>query len=104
MVVYWVLLSTLEEIQQQAVLQEQLCFEAHLLETQISEQKKHNQLMVEHMAELNQQRHDLRHQLAAIRGMAGDTNPQLNKYIDDLLDTIPAAPQRRTVKTKLLTP
>ena len=25
--------------------------------------------------------------------MAGDTNPQLSKYIDDLLDTIPAAPQ-----------
>ena len=25
--------------------------------------------------------------------MAGDANPQLNKYIDNLLDTIPAAPQ-----------
>lgn len=45
------------------------------------------------MAELRRQRHDLRHQLTAIRGLAGDTNPQLSKYIDDLLDTIPAAPQ-----------
>lgn len=92
-VVYWVLLSALEGIQKQAVLQEQLRFESHLLETQISEQKRHNQLMVEHMAELKQQRHDLRHQLTAIRGLAGDGNPQLRRYIDDLLDTIPAAPQ-----------
>ena len=92
-VVYWVLLSALEGIQKQAVLQEQLRFESHLLETQIAEQKKHSQLMVEHMAELKQQRHDLRHQLTAIRGLAGDTNPQLSKYINDLLDTIPAAPQ-----------
>lgn len=37
--VYWVLLSALEGIQQQAALQEQLRFEAHLLETQITEQK-----------------------------------------------------------------
>lgn len=92
-VVYWVLLSALEGIQKQAVLQEQLRFESHLLETQISEQKRHNQLMVEHMAELKQQRHDLRHQLTAIRGLAGDGNPQLRRYIDDLLDTIPIAPQ-----------
>jgi len=92
-VVYWVLLSALEGIQQQAVLQEQLRFEAHLLETQISEQKKHNQLVVEHMTELKQQRHDLRHQLTAIRGLAKEDNTPLIEYLNNLLDTIPAVPQ-----------
>ena len=92
-VVYWVLLSALEGIQQQAVLQEQPRFEAHLLETQISEQKKHNQLVVEHMTELKQQRHDLRHQLTAIRGLAKEDNTPLIEYLNNLLDTIPAVPQ-----------
>ena len=91
--IYYVLLQSLEGLEQQAALGQQLIFESRLMETQIAEQKKHSQLMVEHMAELRRQRHDLRHQLTAIRGLAGDTNPQLSKYIDDLLDTIPAAPQ-----------
>ena len=92
-VVYWVLLNALEGIQQQALLQEQLRFEAHLLETQISEQKKHNQLVVEHMAEIRQQRHDLRHQLTAIRGLAKEDNAPLMDYLDNLLNAIPAVPQ-----------
>ena len=91
--IYYVLLQSLEGLEQQAALGQQLIFESRLMETQIAEQKKHSQLMVEHMAELRRQRHDLRHQLTAIRGLAGDTNPQLSKYINDLLDTIPAAPQ-----------
>lgn len=91
--IYYVLLQSLEGLEQQAALRQQLIFESRLMETQIAEQKKHSQLMVEHMAELRRQRHDLRHQLTAIRGLAGDANPQLNKYIDNLLDTIPAAPQ-----------
>ena len=91
--IYYVLLQSLEGLEQQATLRQRLIFESRLMETQIAEQKKHSQLMVEHMAELRRQRHDLRHQLTAIRGLAGDTNPQLSKYIDDLLDTIPAAPQ-----------
>lgn len=91
--IYYVLLQSLEGLEQQAALGQQLIFESRLMETQIAEQKKHSQLMVEHMAELRRQRHDLRHQLTAIRGLAGDTNPQLSKYIDNLLDTIPAAPQ-----------
>lgn len=91
--IYYVLLQSLEGLEQQAALRQRLIFESRLMETQIAEQKKHSQLMVEHMAELRRQRHDLRHQLTAIRGLAGDANPQLNKYIDNLLDTIPAAPQ-----------
>ena len=91
-VVYWVLLSALDGIQKQAVLQEQLNLEAHLLEAQISEQKKYNQLMVEHVAELRRQRHDLRHQLTVIRDLAGPDNLPLREYLDGLLDDIPAAP------------
>ena len=91
-VVYWVLLSALDGIQKQAVLQEQLNLEAHLLEAQISEQKKYNQLMVEHVAELRRQRHDLRHQLTAIRDLAGPDDSPLREYLDGLLDDIPAAP------------
>lgn len=91
--VYWVLVNALEGIQKQAVLQEQLNFETHLLEVQISEQKKYNQLMVEHTEQLRRQRHDLRHQLAVIRGLVSEDNPQLTAYLDDLIQNIPAAPQ-----------
>lgn len=42
---------------------------------------------------LRQQRHDLRHQLTAIRGLAGEDNPPLNQYIDSLLHDIPVAPR-----------
>ena len=92
-VVYWVLLSALEGIQQQAALQEKLNFETHLLEVQIAEQKKYSQLMVEHTEQLRRQRHDLRHQLTAIRGLTRADNAPLREYLDNLLDAIPAAPQ-----------
>lgn len=101
--IYYVLLQSLEGLEQQAALRQRLIFESRLMETQIAEQKKHSQLMVEHMAELRRQRHDLRHQLTAIRGLAGDTNPQLSKYIDDLLDTIPPRP-RSIAKIRRSTP
>lgn len=42
---------------------------------------------------LRQQRHDLRHQLTAIRGLAGEDNPLLNQYIDSLLHAIPVSPR-----------
>lgn len=42
---------------------------------------------------LRQQRHDLRHQLNAIRGLAGEDNHPLNQYIDSLLHDIPVAPR-----------
>ena len=92
-VVYWVLLRSLEGIQKQAALQEQLSFETHLLEVQIAEQKKHSQLMVEHAERLRQQRHDLRHQLTAIRGLVGEDNAPLKEYIDGLIEDIPKGPQ-----------
>ena len=92
-VVYWVLLNALEGLRRQAALEEQLRFEASLLETQITEQKKYSRLMVEHMEELRRQRHDLRHQLTAIQGLTREDNAPLRAYLDDLLDAIPAAPQ-----------
>ena len=92
-VVYWVLLRSLEGIQKQAALQEQLSFETHLLEVQIAEQKKHSQLMVEHAERVRQQRHDLRHQLTAIRGLVGEDNAPLKEYIDGLIEDIPKGPQ-----------
>ena len=91
--IYYVLLQSLEGVEQQAALRQRLIFESRLMETQIAEQKKHSALMLEHMSELRRQRHDLRHQLAAIRGLAGKDDARLKQYIDELLDAIPAAPQ-----------
>lgn len=92
-VVYWVLINSLEEIQKQAALQKQLDFEANLLELQINEQKKYSRLMLEHEAQLRRQRHDLRHQLAAIQQLA-DTHPErLKEYVSSLLNAIPASPR-----------
>ena len=91
--VYWVLVSSLEGIRRQTILQEQLNFEAHLLELQAEEQKKHSRLMLEHEEQLRRQRHDLRHQLAAIQQLA-DTHPaRLKEYVASLLEAIPAAPR-----------
>ena len=38
------------------------------------------------------QRHDLRHQLVAIKGLANTENKQLNEYLDALIHSIPSAP------------
>ena len=92
-VINYVLLKSLEGLEQQAALRQRLIFESRLMEIQISEQKKHNQLMVEHMDELRRQRHDLRHQLTAIQGLAGPDNGPLRQYLDGLLNAIPAVPQ-----------
>ena len=90
--VYRVLVSSLEGIRKQAILQEQLNFETHLLQMQMEEQSKHSRLMMEHEEQLRRQRHDLRHQLAAIRQLA-DTDPsRLKAYVASLLEAIPAAP------------
>lgn len=76
--IYYVLLQSLEGVEQQAALRQRLIFESRLMETQIAEQKKHSALMLEHMSELRRQRHDLRHQLAAIRGLAGKDDARLS--------------------------
>lgn len=91
--VYWVLVNSLESIQNQTVLQEQLNFETHLLEIQVGEQKKHSQLMMEHEEQLRRQRHDLRHQLAVIQQLSNTDPERLKEYVASLLDAIPAAPR-----------
>lgn len=92
-VVYWVLLNALDSIQKQAVLQEQLNFETHLLEIQIEEQKKYSEMMVKNEEQLHRQRHDLRYQLTVIRSLSREDNAPLRQYIDELFQGIPAAPK-----------
>lgn len=89
--VYWVLLNALDGIQKQAVLQEQLNFETHLLELQMEEEEKRSLLLMETAQQTRQMRHDLRHHLTAIQAMAGDENPNLTAYIAALIRDIPAA-------------
>lgn len=69
--------------------QRELAFEVSLMEMQVEEQKKHRLIMVENAEELKQQRHDLRHQLAVIGGLAGTDNEKLKEYIHSLIETIP---------------
>lgn len=92
-VIYWVLVNSLQGIQEQAALQEQLNFETHLLELQMDEQKKHSRLMMEHEEQLRRQRHDLRHQLTAIQQMAATHPERLKGYIASLIEAIPASPR-----------
>ena len=89
--VYWVLLNALDGIQKQAVLQEQLNFETHLLELQMEEEEKRSLLLMETAQQTRQMRHDLRHHLTAIQAMAGDENPRLAAYLSELIRDIPAA-------------
>ena len=71
--------------------QQALAFEMNLMEMQVEEQKKHSILMVENEVKLSQQRHDLRHQLIAMRELGTGDNQKLTDYIDTLIADIPAA-------------
>lgn len=71
--------------------QRELAFEMNLMEMQVEEQKKHSILMVENATKLSQQRHDLRHQLIAMRELGTDDNQKLKCYIDTLIADIPVA-------------
>ncbi|MEG1958220.1 MAG: ATP-binding protein, partial [Lachnospiraceae bacterium] len=69
---------------------QQLEFEVNLMETQVAEQKKHHQLMLENAAAVKAQRHDLRHQLAVLRSYGeGSNSQQITDYIDTLIEEIP---------------
>ncbi|MBB5266204.1 signal transduction histidine kinase [Catenibacillus scindens] len=89
--VYWVLLNALDGIKKQAVLQEQLNFETHLLELQMEEEEKRSLLLMETAEQTRQMRHDLRHHLTAIQAMAGEENSKLRDYIATLILDIPTA-------------
>lgn len=70
--------------------QKELDFEKKLMEIQLKEQKKQSLLLSQHERLLSRQRHDLRHQLTALRELAGDGG-ELVRYIDTLIAGIPTA-------------
>lgn len=71
---------------------ERLIFDMNLLEHSLLEQKKYNSLIKTNEQLFKKQRHDLRHQLVAIKGLANTENKQLNEYLDALIHSIPSAP------------
>ncbi|MCI8512250.1 MAG: GHKL domain-containing protein [Lachnospiraceae bacterium] len=75
---------------------QQLAFEVSLMETQIEEQKKRHQMLLQSAEAVKKQRHDLRHQLTVIRSYSeeGDSR-RLTEYLDTLIAQIPAG--RKTV-------
>lgn len=70
---------------------QQLAFEVNLMQTQIEEQKKHHQILLQNVKTVREQRHDLRYQLTVIRSYSekGD-NRQLIDYLDTLIAKIPS--------------
>lgn len=75
---------------------QQLAFEVSLMETQIKEQKKHHQVLLQNAEALREQRHNLRHQLVVIRSYSEEgNNRQLTGYLDTLIAQIP--PEQKTL-------
>jgi len=69
---------------------ERLAFEIGLMEIQMDEQRKYNELIAENEKTLKKQRHDLRHHLIVIRELSESGNEKLNDYLDTLSENIPA--------------
>ena len=74
--------------------EKQLQFERSLMEIQAKEQKTHSDLLNQQALLLSQQRHDLRHHLHVIKGLAREEDTELNQYLDNLMESIPQ-PSRR---------
>ena len=81
LVIYWVLVQALDNLQKQAELEKRLAVEIHLLDVQIAEQKKRGQLLMENAELLQRQRHDLRHQLTAIQELANTDTEKLQNFL-----------------------
>lgn len=69
---------------------ERLAFEIGLMEIQIDEQRKYNELIARNEDMLKKQRHDLHHHLIAIRELSENGNEKLSDYLDTLSKNIPA--------------
>jgi len=70
---------------------QKLDFELSLMETQIEEQKKRQQVLLQNAEAVRLQRHDLRHQLAVIKSYSEeDNNGKLTEYLDTLIAQIPS--------------
>ena len=91
--IYFVLLQSMEGLEQQAALRQRLIFESRLLDMQLEEEEKRGLLLMETAEQTRQMRHDLRHHLTAIQAMARDDNPRLSEYIAALIRDIPTAVQ-----------
>ncbi len=91
--IYWVLVQALDNLQKQAELEKRLAVETHLLDVQITEQKKRGQLLTENAELLQRQRHDLRHQLTAIQELANTDTEKLQSFLPSLMESIPALPE-----------
>ena len=89
--IYYVLLQSLEGLEQQAALRQRLVFESRLLEMQMEEEEKRSLLLMETVEQTRQMRHHLRHHLTAIQAMAGEENSKLRDYIATLILDIPTA-------------
>ena len=69
---------------------ERLAFEIGLMEMQMDEQRKYNELIAENEKTLKKQRHDLRHHLIVIRELSDGGSEKLNDYLDTLSKNIPS--------------
>ena len=68
---------------------ERLAYSIEIMEIQMDEQRKYNELIAENEKTLKKLRHDLRHHLIAIRELAESGNEKLNDYLDTLSKSIP---------------
>ena len=90
LVIYGVIVQSLNLLQKQAELEKRLAVETHLLDVQIAEQKKHGQLLMENAELIRRQRHDLRHQLTYLQELANGDSIKLREYLASLIESIPA--------------
>ena len=74
--------------------EKELHFEKQLMDIQLKEQQERGLLLAHKEFLLRQQRHDLRHQLTAIRELTHEGNSELIDYLDTLIDQIPKSEQK----------
>ena len=74
--------------------EKELHFEKQLMDIQLKEQKERGLLLAHKEFLLRQQRHDLRHQLTAIRELTHEENVDLRDYLDTLIEQIPKSEQK----------
>ena len=86
-VIYHVLLQALDSLQKQIILEQQLIFEKYMMEMQIDEQKKQNNIIMQSAEQIKRQKHDLHHKLTVIKSLTD--SQELNNYIDTLIKQIP---------------
>ena len=74
--------------------EKELHFEKQLMNIQLKEQQERGLLLAHKELLLRQQRHDLRHQLTAIRELTYEGNSELKDYLDTLIEQIPKTEQK----------